>query len=406
MHDLLSGVLVVEVTTAWAGPFVGRTLGAFGADVIKIEAPNAIDIWRGPFPLGWGTTNIPKGRDRRERSVDVAPNFNSLNRNKLGAAIDLADPRGRDLFLRLIQRADVVVANLTERVLPNLGLATDRLRESNPRLIVLNMPALGASGPYKGAAGYGTIIEGMGGLAARFGYRHEQARVSPNYYPDPVAGIHATLAVVAALAHRERTGTGCLIDLSQQEAMWLQLGEGIALAAREDREPQRLGNAEPGCVPSGVYPTSDGGFVAIVARSPGELAAISRRVEGLQATQRDEIDAAMAAWTSTRTREDLVRELSAAGIGVAPVFSVAEAVASAADALEEIDHPVTGVLRYPRVPARIDDAPVSSRRFAPPFGHDTDRVLSDYLQIGEAERADLARDGVTGGRPVLLGEPD
>ena len=139
------------------------------------------------------------------------------------------------MFLDLVRGADVVIANFTERVLPALRLRFEDLRALNRRIVLLNMPALGASGPYKGAAGYGTIIEGMGGFAARFGGTDESARVSQTFYPDPVAGVHGVVAVLAALVARQQTGEGSTIDLSQQEALWMLLGEGIALASRDGR---------------------------------------------------------------------------------------------------------------------------------------------------------------------------
>lgn len=417
----LDGVRVIELTTAWAGPFVGRFLGAFGADVIKFESAGSVDIWRGPFPLAWGTRNLPEGVDRMTLSVDVAPNFNSLNRNKRGVAVDLSTPRGRALFLELAGDADVFVSNMTQRVLPNLGLGYETLRESNERLVVLNMPALGASGPYMGAAGYGTIIEGMGGVAARFGYRHEQARISPTYYPDPVAGIHATLAVLAALRRRESSGEGCLIDLSQQEATWMQLGEGIALRSREHREPGRLGNAEPGCVPSGLYPTADGRWLAVVVRDDQELARLVEAagrplaaLAGVSAVERlderDRIDGVVAAWTRTLPLDELVALLRKAGVPAGPVRTHRDVVADETlrrlDLLEELDHPVTGRQPYLRIPVRLDGRVIDSRRPAPPFGHHTAEVLRTLLGLDEADIAALERDGVVAGVPALLRSGD
>ncbi|MBW2279923.1 MAG: CoA transferase, partial [Deltaproteobacteria bacterium] len=177
----LAELRVLELTQAWAGPFAGRLLAALGADVVKVESQRRPDGWRGPSAFGDMAPHA--GRDPKELSVEISTAYNGLNRSKRHCSIDLTLDAGRHAFLDLVRAADVVIANLTARVLPNLRLTFDDLSAVNPRIILVNMPALGATGPFRDAVGYGTIVEGMGGLGSLFGPPEAGARISQTYYP-------------------------------------------------------------------------------------------------------------------------------------------------------------------------------------------------------------------------------
>jgi crotonobetainyl-CoA:carnitine CoA-transferase CaiB-like acyl-CoA transferase len=256
------------------------------------------------------------------------------------------------------------------------------------------------------------LIEGMGGFAARFGDRDEPARATATYYPDAVAGVHATLAALSALAARERTGRGGAIDLSQQETTWLLLGEGIALASLEGRDPDRMGDAEPGCWPSGIYPTADG-WLALVVRDDAERARLIAcaggaldELAGRSLDARAAIDATIADWTRRAKAADLERELRARGIGARAVFDFRRdpppREIAGLDPYESLSHPVTGERPYLRIPVRVDGAPLASRSAAPVFDQDTDEIAA---QLAGATATDLARlraEGVVGGTPAEL----
>jgi crotonobetainyl-CoA:carnitine CoA-transferase CaiB-like acyl-CoA transferase len=409
----LSGVRVLELTRAWAGPFVGRFLGALGADVVKLEAGRSPDGWRARLRWRSAGVELPPGQDPEAYTWDAAALFNGLNRNKRQISLDLTRPGARLVFLGLVARTDLLVVNMTARVLDDFALGYDALAKVNPRLVLLQMPALGASGPSRAMPGYGMLIEGMGGFAARYGARDEAARATATYYPDAVAGIHATVAALAALAARERSGRGCEVDLSQQETLWLQLAEGIALASLEGREPDRLGDAEPGCSPSGIYPCADG-WLALVASSDAEvsrlaalagdaLADLARLPRERRLAERDRVDAPLAAWTSRAKAADLEQELRRAGLRARAVFDFRRASLppdlARLDPYEELVHPVTGRRTYLRVPLRIDGAPLASRRPAPTFDQHTDEVLAEWAQAGAADLEWLRRERVIGGRP-------
>ncbi len=408
----LAGVRVLELTRAWAGPFVGRFLGAFGADVIKLEGARSPDGWRARLRWRDAGVAIAPGIDPDAYTWDAAALYNGLNRNKRGLSVDLTRPAARELALRLCETVDVVVVNMTHRVLADFGLEYDALARVNPRLSLVNLPALGASGPYRAMPGYGMLIEGMGGFAARFGDRDEAARATATYYPDAVAGVHAALAALSALAARERTGRGSAIDLSQQETTWLLLGEGIALASLEGREPDRMGDAEPGCWPSGIYPTADGWLVLVVrdAAERARLIALAGgaldEIAACGLDERDAVDAAVARWTGRAKTAELERELRARGLRARAVFDFRRAPPppelAHLDPFESLVHPVTGERRYLRIPLRVDGAPLASRSPAPSFDEHTDAILSACIGATPETLARLRDERSIGGSPAEL----
>ncbi len=373
----LERLRVLELTQAWAGPFAGRLLGALGAEVVKVESASRPDGWRGPQPFGLMAPHL--GREAGELSVEISSAYNTINRNKRHCAIDLTTEDGRAVFLELVGRADVVIANLTARVLPNLGLDYAALSRANPGIILVNMPALGASGPFRAAAGYGTIVEGMGGFAALFGPPEAGARISQTYYPDPVAGLHASVAVLSMLERRDRTGLGGEVDLSHQEVLWLQLGETL-VAAAQGREVERVGNRVPGTATSGVFRTADDRWVAIAS----------------------DVDCDdLAAESESHTAAELLAALESRGAAATEVLHFAEARDDPLlrEAIETVEHAVTGSRPYLRVPLEVDGDPLHTRSPAPLFDQDTRDVLCEWLSMPDDRIDGLVASGAVGGAP-------
>ncbi len=402
----MAGLKIVELTWAWAGPFLGRFLGACGADVIRIET--------GKYPDGWRTrvrwkdvgAPIPDGVDPNAITWDAALLHNTINRNKRSVSVDLSGDDGRGVFARLLGEADALVVNMGYSVLADRGVDGIVAAAIDAGLVVVQMPALGATGPYRAMPGYGTLMEGMGGLAARMGYDDEGARVTSTYYPDAVAGLHGTVALLAALAGREGTGRGGLVDLSQQEVMWMQLGEGVVLRSTEGREPDRLGNAEPGCELSGVFPTADG-WLALAVRSDtpsAVLAALDALTHEADAAETGDPYKALTVWLAGLDARVAAAELRRIGIPAEPVVSyrsaVDDGVLAARRMTDELDHPVTGRRLYLGIPVRIDGRRLESTRPAPTFAAHTDEVLAEWLGMPEGERRALTDREVIGTRPV------
>jgi crotonobetainyl-CoA:carnitine CoA-transferase CaiB-like acyl-CoA transferase len=407
----LAGLHVIELTWAWAGPFVGRYLGAYGADVVRVEAGRYPDGWR--TRLKWKQTGatIPEGKDPDDYTWDAAALHNSLNRNKRSLSLDLTTPAGRELFLELLRSADLLVLNMSYRMLADRGIEDDVHAAVERGLVVLNMPALGATGPYRDMPGYGILMEGMGGFAARYGLRSEGARATNTYYPDLVAGLHGTIAALSALAARSLTGEGRLIDLSQQEVTWLQFAEALVLRSSEGRDPDRLGDGEPGLAPSGYYPALGDRWWALLVRDDEEYAALCGVVAGLppalavveRCARRDELDEAIASWSSGRDVDEVVGSLVAVGVSAAPALRYADVHRGGQledrSMIERVVHPVTGDRPYVGLPVRIDGAPWRSVRPAACFAQHTDEVLSDWLGLDAERIAALRAEDVVGTTP-------
>lgn len=351
----LGEVRILELTWAWAGPFVGRLLGAAGADVVRVETGSRPDGWR--TPIRWRHTGlaVPAGVDPDDRTFDAAALFNSVNRNKRGVSIDLGTDDGRRAFVALLDAADVLVVNMTASVLADRGIdgAVDAAVERG--LVAVTLPALGASGPFRSMPGYGTLTEGMGGFGARFGPVSDGAGISNTYYPDCVAGLHATVATLAGLARRRRTGRGALFDLSQQEAMWSQLGEGIVVASTQGRDIDRLGNAEPGWPGSGIVEDGEGGWTAVVDGT--EVPVVD-----LRSAYRD-------------------GALEDRGI------------------VELTDHPVAGKRAQLGLPVVLGGRRLSTTRPAPVFAQHTDEVLDEWTGTEPAQLARWREAGAVGSVP-------
>lgn len=355
----LADVRVLELTWAWAGPFVGRLLGAAGADVVRVETGSRPDGWR--TPIRWRHTGlpIPEGVDPESRTHDAAALFNSVNRNKRAVSVDLRTGGGKEAFGRLLDAADVFVVNMTASVLDDRGIADMVDAAVGRGLVAITLPALGASGPFRAMPGYGTLTEGMGGFGARFGPAGDGAGISNTYYPDCVAGLHATVAVLAGLAHRNATGDGSFFDFSQQEAMWGQLGEGIVVASTEGRDVERLGNADPGRPSTGVRDDDAGGRVVVADRQSDAATVVDLRAAYLDGS------------------------LTARGV------------------VEMTEHPVAGTRAQLALPVIIDGTRLTTARPAPLFDQHTDEVLISWAgaDVEEVQRWRAAQAvGTTPGR--------
>jgi crotonobetainyl-CoA:carnitine CoA-transferase CaiB-like acyl-CoA transferase len=383
----LEGLRLLEVTTAWAGPYVGNLLGALGADVIKFEALPPFDGYRVLRLHADSEPEHLRPLKADNRWFEASALHNAVNRNKRGVVANLGTEQGHDLFCDLARTADAVLCNFTAKVLPDLHLGFDDLVRVNPGIVVVRMPAFGTEGPYSGAAGYGTVVEGMGGFGARFGYEDEGARISDLYWPDPVAGIHAALAILSGVERRDRTGAGCEVDLAHMEVMWNALGEGLVVAAQRGADIGRMGNREPGVAVSGFVAAADGRWVAVFG--PAGLAPAVASVAG-------------------RPWPEVVAAVRGAGGAAEVVNEVLDATEDPrlTDRFEVVDHPVTGPARHVRSPFVVDGRPTVTRRRAPRFDEHTDEVLRESAGYDAARLAQLRAAKVIGGvlpAPAVFG---
>jgi crotonobetainyl-CoA:carnitine CoA-transferase CaiB-like acyl-CoA transferase len=401
---------VLDLGQIWAGPYAATLLADQGADVIKVESPSAWDPNRCAAPP-------PAGREAEY--WNTCAYFHEYSRNKRSLALDLRTPRGRELLGRLVASADVVIENLRADVLDRLGVGYDWLRLQRSDVILVSMAGFGKSGPESALPGYGPMIESLAGIASLTGYADGQPRMASGYaYGDPVGAVAAACAVLVALQVRARTGRGQHVDLAQRDVMAALIGEAFVMDSRGEAPVQR-GNERPGCAPHGVYPArGEDDWVAIAvmrddqwqalrgvlgdpawARAP-ELARAAVRFE-----RRAELDGHIAAWTRELDKREVFARCRAAGVPAGPVYKPLELIEDpqlvARGFYERIAHPAVGEWRIHGWAWRPRGAGACMRSRGPDFGGHNREVLRE-IGLGEAEIAELERQGVIASRPQNL----
>lgn len=412
----LSGLRVLELTTAWAGPFAGRCLAYLGADVIKVEAPGHPDSWRGTRSGGAPVyyPELDPGTDAQNRNLL----FNSQNLDKRSIALDLKSPGAKEVMYDLVRSADVVLANFAPGVLERLGIDHGSLEPVNPRIIVVEMPAFGPGGPSSAHQGMGKTMEPASGMTALMGYPDGTPVLTGPAFMDPLGGLNAVAAVVTALELRERTGRGSHVLVPQVEAAASWIGEFVLEQAESGATWVPDGNHVRDAVPHGAYPCrGEDEWIAVAVHddqqwlhlcevfdSP-ELRADPRfaTAAGRREAQ-EQLDDAVADFTRAHDKVELAHRLQAHGVPAAPVLGGDEIAVSPAMAhaglIVELDHPAVGRRRYGSLGFRHSRTPGSHQRPAPTFGQHNDEVLRDVLGCDESVIADLRRTQVVADAPT------
>ena len=398
----LSGVTVLDLTAFWAGPACTHQLATLGADVIKVESPSRPDGMR------FATVRPPSEPDWME----YGPTFHGTNPGKRSITIDFSKAEGRELVLRMVERADVVVENFTPRVLGNVGLEYDDLVARRADVILLRMPAFGLDGPWRDRPGFAQTTEQVSGIAWMTGEAGGEALVRSTI--DPIAGIHGAFAVLAALEHRGRTGEGRQIEMPMAEVAMNVAAEPIVTWSAYGTLLERQGDRGAPGAPQGVYACpGDEQWVALSVTTDDEWRAL---VEVLGSSdwagdpelatgagrraRHDELDTALAAWFSTQDRDDAVARLLDAGVLAAPVWDqmIQDELPQLAERgfTQWLDHPIAGPVGYPGTGVRADTFDNSYRAPAPTVGQHTDAVLHE-LGLTDDEITTLKHSGVVGG---------
>jgi crotonobetainyl-CoA:carnitine CoA-transferase CaiB-like acyl-CoA transferase len=372
-----AGLKVLDLSTFWAGAYLTCYLGAFGADIVKVESIQRPDGHR------YSGAYAYEGDDWYERSVI----WQATNLNKRDLTLDLTSPRGLDIARRLAAQADVVVENFSPRVVEQFGLDYESLVALKPDVIQVRMPGFGLRGPWRDYVGWALNIEQTSGMSAATGYP-DGPPCNPQGPADPIVGVHAGVALLAALEHRRRTGEGRLIEIAQIEVAACVTAEPVIEYSMNQVVRPRDGNRRRGYL-QGVYPTSeDGVWVAISVPE--------------QPVDHDVFDQMVGAWTRTQSAEAVVKLLRAQNIPAERVitgdlmYEIAHLDARAY--YEEFEHPITGASRYPGWPFRITPGPVRHHRTPPPtLGQHNDEILRG-LGLSDDELASLRAARVIGDR--------
>ena len=390
----LAGIRVVEAATLFAAPMAGMLLGDFGADVVKIEHPRRPDPARGHGPSKDG----------------VGLWFKALARNKRLVTLDLSQPDGRDVFLRLVDGADVVIENFRPGTLERWGLGWDELAAVNPGLVLARVTGFGQTGPYARRPGFGTLAEAMSGFAALNGEPDGPPLLPPLALADGVAALATAFAIMAALRVRGETGRGQVVDTSLIEPLLTLLGPQITAWDQLGELQPRTGNRSSHNAPRNVYRTADDAWVAVSASADSVAERVLRLVgrpdlveqpwfgSGTgRAAHVEEIDSAVAAWIGERTRDEVLAAFEAAEAAIAPVYDARDIVAdpqlAALGSIATVDDEELGPLQMTNVITRLSATPGEIRWAGRPHGADTAAVLGE-LGIDADELARLRSEGV------------
>ena len=418
----LAHLRATVLTQAWAGAYATRLLADMGAEVIQIEALNRIDPWRGGYPPRLSGTY--PDRVPGDRPYDRNAAYNSVNTGKKGITLDLNYPEAKEALLELVSISDVFAENFSARVLPNLGLEYSALREVNPSIVLLRMPAYGCEGPYATYMGNGGSIEPMSGITSLLGYPGGPPMNSGVMHTDPFAGMMATSAIMIALHHRARTGQGQEIDLSQQETSIGLIADRVIEYSMNGftENLERRGNRSDRLykkAPHNNYRCAgDDSWVAIAVRSDDEWSRLCAVMDASDLSRDprfsdlnsrlenvEELDAVVSEWTRDRDAYEITRLLQAEGIPAAPVLKATELADNPQlrerDFVQSIDHPETGTQKYAGVAWKLSRTPGKLGGPSPKLGQHSVEVLRDYLGRPVEDIDLMVSHGITGDTPDL-----
>lgn len=400
------GIRVIDLGTFWAGPYVACYLGSQGADVIKIESIQRPDGFR------YSAAYPQLGKFWYEQGGP----WQGTNLNKRGLTLNLDSPEGQRIFERLVRTADVLIENFAPRVMENFGFPPARLRELNPKLIMLRLPGFGLEGPWRDYVGWGMSFEQGSGMAWVTGKPNELP-LNPGGFSDPLVAMHALVALQAALDHRERTGESQSIEIAQLEVGPCITAEQVIAYSVSGRLQMRTGNRSDRMAPQGVYKSADGAWVALSVRDDAEWQrmqgamgspawAADERFAHFEGRRRhhDDLDRNISAWAAGLSAEEVVTRLRSAGLPAAKILTAPEMYddphLAAREFYQYLPHALMGPRRYPRFPMRESPGLRGAHRFgAPTLGQHNREILMGELGLTEAELAELERKEVIGTVP-------
>jgi crotonobetainyl-CoA:carnitine CoA-transferase CaiB-like acyl-CoA transferase len=404
-RDALEGLKVLELTFAWAGPFMGRILADHGAHVVKIESRRYPDTARGAdlVDLSFGAN---------DRWMDRSLAYIIANPDKYHVGMDLTDPAAKDVLLDLVRWADVVIENFTPRVLPNLGLGWELFRSVNPSVIMISASGFGQQGPYRDYGAWGWGLECQAGITHQTGYLGEP---DPLLFiptmPDPLSAAAGVAAILAALEERRRTGDGQRIDLSQYECATFATLIDILRGGETGTDRPRTGNRHTWKAPHGVYPCDGADAWVTVAVDtdeqwlrlcetigrPGLAAEEGLRTHAARYGEHDRIDGAIAEWTRGRNKHQAMHMLQRAGVPAGAVQNAKDLhhdpQVQALEYFRAAWGAELGLRIWPGTWYGMQATPGDVRRGTSTFGEDNERVLRDLLGYDlEKVKALLASD--------------
>jgi len=399
----LTGLRILDLTAWWAGPVAPHALACLGADVVKVESVTRPDLMR------YSSTQPPT----TDRWWEWGPVFHAVNGGKRDITLDLTRAEGVEVFERLVATADVLIENYTPRVMDQFGLGWERIHALNPSVVMVRMPAFGLDGPWRDRTGFAQTMESVTGMAWLTGFA-DGPPVLVRGAGDPLAGMHAVIATLLAVAARDEDGQGRLVESVMVEAALNVAAEQVVEHTASGRLLVRDGNRGPVAAPQGVYQGSgDDRWLALAVADDEQWTRLGgvlgqpewardpalATVEGRRAAH-DQIDERLAAWIAARDVDELAEELAASGVPAAVVAVPREQIHNPQirhrHLFEEEDHPITGSHLVPGLPVRFSRVTRWNRSPSPTLGQHNDEILAE---IGLADAAPRLREhGIIGDR--------
>ncbi len=387
-NSFLQGMSVVALTQVWAGPWLGGILADMGAEVIRIESNQRLDIMR-----------------RRPEGLNRGPNFNAYNRGVKSCTLNLKRPEGIEILKKLIKISDVVITNLSPRAMPGFGLDYEALKEIKPDIILVSVPGLGSTGPDKNYISYASTVEAIGGLAASFGYPGGEPATPSIFLADPTGGVYGALCVCSAVYFHHKTGKGQHVDIAQSEVVASLLPEVTMEYVMNGRIRPRMGNRDAIMAPHGCYPCKgEDKWVAIAVANDEEWKALCKVMgnpewskDGKFSDQfsrwqnQDELNKLLGTWTKNFTHYEVMHKLQKVGVAAGASLNTEEMYndphVKARGAFIEQEHHEGGRNLVWRTPWK--SALTKKNPPAPLLGEHNDYVFKELLGLPDGEIARL-----------------
>lgn len=397
----LGHIRVLDLTRVLAGPWCAQNLADLGAEVIKVERPGSGDDTR-----TWGP---PYLRDAEGNDTTEAAYYLAANRGKQAITVDIATPEGQQIIHELAAKSDVVLENYKVGQLKKYGLDYDSLKLVKPDLVYCSITGFGQDGPYAHRAGYDFIVQGMGGFMSLTGERDDLPGGGPQKagvaIADLMTGMYSTIAVMAALTHRDRTGEGQYIDMALLDVQVSMLANMNMNYLASGNAPKRWGNAHPNIVPYQTFATADG-HIIVAAGNDGQYKKFVQ-IGGLpeladdprfstnpkRVEHRDVLVPILAEMVRLKSKQEWIRLLEEAGVPCGPINTLNEVFEDpqvlAREMQINLPHPTAGQVKLVASPMKLSATPVTYPSAPPLLGQHTRSVLKDVLAYGEQQLDDL-----------------
>jgi crotonobetainyl-CoA:carnitine CoA-transferase CaiB-like acyl-CoA transferase len=399
----LTGVRVLDLSRVFAGPWATQQLADLGAEVIKVERPGRGDDSRGLGP--------PFLHDRDGKDTAESAFYLSTNRNKKSIALDLSEPRGQEIIRQFAAISDIVVENFKVGTLSRYALDYESIRKINPSVVYCSITGFGQTGPYSHRPGYDTLFQAMGGVMSVTGEADETPGGGPMkvgiILADIMTGMYATIGIMGALRHRERTGTGQHIDLSLMDSQTAALSHQAMFYLISGENPKRFGTSAPAVVPSQRFECADGFLVLVVGNDPQfrrfadvvghpEWADDKRfTTNGMRVRNRATLVPLLEEIFRRFPKAHWLQKLEAAGIACGPINEISDVFAdpqvTARNMVVEVEHSSGRPLKLVANPLRMSETPLNRYEPPPRLGQHTDELLSGVLGLGASEIEELLR---------------